>query len=279
MSRSSAARWVFLMFVLLSGCALVITSCQKAGTNVEDMYTITATAGDNGTIDPSGAVKVKYGGDQQFSVSPDPGYKIEDVAVDGAFVGQVEEYLFTKVVEDHSITASFIEKTASDLIVEGWQAFAGRNYRLAGSLFAGALGKDSTIIDAYLGAGWSHARLNDLTTAALDFNTGLGRSSTNLDLNAGLAFVFNAQKLYAQSENLALNVIQVNPGWSFSRDTSVSTSDLHLLLAQDYFAEARYDLSLQQVKILNPSFIITDVSTVSGQTALAQEIERLRAIA
>jgi hypothetical protein len=69
--------------------------------------TITATAGPGGTISPSGAVIVKNGESQTFSITPDPGYHIADVLVDGVSVGSVTSYTFSKVTADHTIVASF----------------------------------------------------------------------------------------------------------------------------------------------------------------------------
>ena len=72
-----------------------------------DTYTITATAGDNGSIDPSGDVTVDYGTDETFTITPDEHYHVADVLVDGASVGAVTEYTFTDVQSDHTIHASF----------------------------------------------------------------------------------------------------------------------------------------------------------------------------
>lgn len=75
-------------------------------------HTITASAGANGSILPSGAVLVNEGDDQSFSITPSGGYLIEDVLVDGISVGAVSSYEFTDVVADHTISASFIEDVA-----------------------------------------------------------------------------------------------------------------------------------------------------------------------
>ena len=72
-----------------------------------DTFTITATAGANGTIDPSGAVSVNYGADQTFTITPDANYHVADVLVDGSSVGAVASYTFTAVDADHTIDASF----------------------------------------------------------------------------------------------------------------------------------------------------------------------------
>lgn len=73
-------------------------------------HTITATAGENGTITPSGAITVTEGEDLTFSFIPDDGYRLENVLVDGISVmSNIENntYTFTNVVEDHTIHATF----------------------------------------------------------------------------------------------------------------------------------------------------------------------------
>ena len=73
-------------------------------------YTITATAGRGGSISPSGAVKVSYGGDQTFTIKSSADYKITDVKVDGSSKGAISSYTFRKVTADHTIAATFSEK-------------------------------------------------------------------------------------------------------------------------------------------------------------------------
>jgi hypothetical protein len=69
--------------------------------------TITASAGENGSISPSGSVWVDYGADQSFTITASTGYSVADVLVDGVSVGAVTSYSFTNVTADHSISASF----------------------------------------------------------------------------------------------------------------------------------------------------------------------------
>jgi hypothetical protein len=70
-------------------------------------YTITASAGANGSIGPAGAVSVSCGADQSFSITPDTGYEVLDVQVDGVSYGPVPSYTFSGVTQDHSISATF----------------------------------------------------------------------------------------------------------------------------------------------------------------------------
>jgi YVTN family beta-propeller protein len=73
--------------------------------------TITASAGFGGSITPSGAVRVPYGGSQSFSVAPGVGYHVADVAVDGVSLGALGSYTFSGVIADHTIAASFAINT------------------------------------------------------------------------------------------------------------------------------------------------------------------------
>ena len=74
---------------------------------VNEVRIITATADANGTIDPSGEVAVPKGENQTFKITPNEGYHINDVLVDGKSVGAVTEYKFENVTEAHKIHATF----------------------------------------------------------------------------------------------------------------------------------------------------------------------------
>jgi Tol biopolymer transport system component len=74
-------------------------------------YTITASAGSNGTISPSGNVSVNYGSNQSFTITPNTGYHVANVSVDGSSVGAVTSYNFNNVTANHSISASFAINT------------------------------------------------------------------------------------------------------------------------------------------------------------------------
>ena len=70
-------------------------------------YSITASAGSNGSISPSGSVSASQGGSQTFVIMPEAGYYVADVLVDGASVGAVTSYTFTNVTTNHTISAGF----------------------------------------------------------------------------------------------------------------------------------------------------------------------------
>jgi uncharacterized delta-60 repeat protein len=72
-------------------------------------YTITPTADppQGGIINPSTLVPVFCGENKTFTISPNEGYLLKDVIVDGASQGPVTEYTFYGVVANHTITAKF----------------------------------------------------------------------------------------------------------------------------------------------------------------------------
>ena len=74
-------------------------------------YTITATAGANGSITPSGAVGVVAGGSQTFTISPSSGYVIDTLKVDGLEVTAATSYTFSDVNANHAIEVSFKQES------------------------------------------------------------------------------------------------------------------------------------------------------------------------
>ena len=78
---------------------------------VDEVRVITATADEHGKIDPAaGTVTVPKGESKTFTITPDSGYRIKDVLVDGVSVGAVSTYTFEDVVENHMIHATFARK-------------------------------------------------------------------------------------------------------------------------------------------------------------------------
>ncbi|MBU4133586.1 MAG: PQQ-binding-like beta-propeller repeat protein [Proteobacteria bacterium] len=70
-------------------------------------YTISASAGSNGSISPSGTVRVTQGDNQSFTIVPDGGFTVDNVLVDGVSAGAVTSYTFNNVAADHSISVTF----------------------------------------------------------------------------------------------------------------------------------------------------------------------------
>ena len=73
------------------------------------IFEIEADASEGGTITPDGIAKVHFARDAKYIITPDEGYEIEAVYVDGVDVGAADTYTFKRVTKDHSIYAVFAE--------------------------------------------------------------------------------------------------------------------------------------------------------------------------
>ena len=73
------------------------------------IFEIEADASEGGEITPDGVTKVRFSRDAKYTITPDEGYEIEAVYVDGVDVGAVDTYTFKRVVKDHTIYAVFAE--------------------------------------------------------------------------------------------------------------------------------------------------------------------------
>jgi hypothetical protein len=82
------------------------TIAATFATNPPLFYTVTTLPGTNGIIAPMDPI-VSAGDDISFSISPDPGYHIADVVVDGTGIGAVTGYTFLSVNDDHVLSATF----------------------------------------------------------------------------------------------------------------------------------------------------------------------------
>ena len=83
-------------------------------------HTITVTVeGGKGTISPNGSVSVKEGESQVFTITPNKGYEIASLKVDGKeVVNPSNTYTFTNVTSGHTIDVSFKEQAVVPPAVE-----------------------------------------------------------------------------------------------------------------------------------------------------------------
>ncbi len=76
-------------------------------------YDITVTVGAGGSVTP-GTTSVTAGKDKTFEITPNTGYVISDVLVDGKSVGAVSEYTFEDVSKAHTLKAYFTQSDGWD---------------------------------------------------------------------------------------------------------------------------------------------------------------------
>ena len=86
-----------------------VTSDHTVVASFLRVHAIQASAGPNGTISPIGEVLVDNGTDRNFVMTPNLGYRVNDVLVDGVSIGAVSSYTFTNVTAPHTLEVTFIE--------------------------------------------------------------------------------------------------------------------------------------------------------------------------
>ena len=100
-------------YTTLTGEVELYHKSSSGGGWYDSYYTIKATAGAGGSISPSGNVSVREGGDQTFTITPDKGYAVANVKIDGKSIGAVKSYTFENVSRPHTIEVIFVKGTAS----------------------------------------------------------------------------------------------------------------------------------------------------------------------
>ena len=117
--KYSEAALVELQELVEAGRQLTATSTQEAVDKMKDeitakladiqtQFTITATAGEGGKIAPEDTTTVYKGTSKVFTITPDKGYHIESITVDGENVETIAtEYAFEGIVANHTIEVTF----------------------------------------------------------------------------------------------------------------------------------------------------------------------------
>jgi len=113
--KSSFSRIFFVSLLLLFGCG-----GGGGGGGVQQsaitQLTINASAGAGGNISPSGTVAVTIGSNQSFTITPNSGFSVSDVTVDGVSQGGITTFSFTNVTVNHTINASFIPNPTTAVV-------------------------------------------------------------------------------------------------------------------------------------------------------------------
>jgi hypothetical protein len=111
----SGGVWTGSVTVTVAGAGVIISATDGSYTGTSNSFTvnptISASAGANGAISPTGSVAVNYGSSQTFAITPDTGYYIASLTVDGSSVAVASSYTFSNVQAAHTITASFAINT------------------------------------------------------------------------------------------------------------------------------------------------------------------------
>ena len=188
-----------------TGTCIVTLNAAKTVTATFTLktYVITALAGSGGSISPSGSIPVNHGTNKTFAITPDAGYHITDVKVDGVSRGTLSTFTFTNITANHAIQAAFATDTPTqDIIIDNgdtgtsctgnWKFSGGTEYYGTNSLWArnGATytwqmnSQQAGIYEVYM---WWSAYKNRPSKTAVDIKHGNGtaRVYINQQENAG----------------------------------------------------------------------------------------------
>lgn len=133
---SSGTKWIITFFLFILAISMVIicaknglfhfeagnvtandseqaleTATPEESENTEgdasDKYSIFVTAGNGGTVNPSGSVTVDAFDSINLSFTPDEGYVVQSVTLDGEELGAVDSYTISYVDANHTVVATF----------------------------------------------------------------------------------------------------------------------------------------------------------------------------
>lgn len=184
-----------IFFIAIS--ILLAVGCGGGGGSSEFSANpqITATAGANGSISPSGTVDINYGSDQSFAVTPHSNYHVLDVIIDGRSMGPIANYTFINVTGNHVIQAIF--DTEHQLIAIGDSITEG---------FGDDIASDDNSQDGKNNGGGFEPILNDLLTAyEFGFPHDIVNEGVGGDISAdGVAFIPTALSLYPNAKKYLL---------------------------------------------------------------------------
>ena len=96
-------------YTTLTGEVELYHKFSSGGGWYDSYYTIKTTAGAGGSISPTGSVSVREGRDQTFTITPDKGYAVSNVKIDGKSIGAVKSYTFENVRRTHTIEVIFMK--------------------------------------------------------------------------------------------------------------------------------------------------------------------------
>jgi hypothetical protein len=199
-----------------------ISASFTAGT-----HTITATAGPNGSISPSGSVFVANGADQSFTITPNAGYHVASLTVDGTPVTPVipggMSHTFTNVTTNHTIAATFAINTYTLTYA------AGANGTITGtSPQTVNYGGSGTAVTAVPNAGYHFVNWSDASTANPRTDVGV---TGNISVTA--TFAINTYTLtYTAGSNGSISGTSpqtVNYGGSGTAVTAVPNTGYHFV--------------------------------------------------
>ena len=187
-------------------------------------YTISASAGPNGSITPSGDQVVNYNGSRSFTITASTGYHIADVLVDGVSAGAVSSYTFNNVTADHTIAATFTQNQYTLLLSSIGDGSVTRNPVKATYVYGEVVQLTAVADPGWTFTGWSGALTGTTNPASITItgNMSVMASFTQDQYTLTVNTVGNGsvtrnpnQATYVYGDVVQLTAT-ADPGWTFS---------------------------------------------------------------
>ena len=224
-------------------------------------YTITVSAGENGSISPSGSVTISHGADQTFFINPDSNYYVADVLVDDASVGQVDSYEFTGVMQNHSISASFARQNQPPIADAGFD----QNVPLKSTVQLDASGSSDPDGDP-LTFEWSFVSVPAGSTATLSSFTAAGPTFVvDTPGSYTVQLIVNDGKLDSQPDAVTISTQNLPPVADAGVDQNVTEGQIAALNGTYSDDPDGSISSYQWVQTAGPAVSLSDASAVQPQ--------------
>lgn len=192
-------------------------------------YTIEVSAGDNGTITPSGRVSVTYGASKTFTIKANDGYAIAYVLVDGKSVGAVTTYTFENVQKSHTISAAF-SKTYPDVTKDDW--FKESVYFVTARGMMSGTGDGKFNPNAPMTRGMFVTALGNLANA----NISAYKTSSFTDVDTGAYYLGHAEWAVKN------NIVTGTSATTFAPNQAITRQEMAVIM-QNYAKAIGYNLS------------------------------------
>ncbi|HMW34264.1 MAG TPA: hypothetical protein PLH27_08275 [bacterium] len=167
-------------------------------------------------------------------------------------------------------------RDSADPIQKGWSAFESGEFYESRDIFLNIYLDNPNDAEAAHGLSWSLLRMDSVSRAVTMFESSEGALPPE-DVTGGYTFALSAKKMYNESNTQADILINASPTWTFTHGSEINVIDIYIVKSANYFALGNYPASLNSIKMVNASFS-ADVTTASGRSSLAAEIERLRGL-
>jgi tetratricopeptide (TPR) repeat protein len=162
------------------------------------------------------------------------------------------------------------------LVKLAWEEFDRDFFERSAANFNRAITINSDSSAAHIGLGWVLLVTDNIDNAKKEFD--LISAQADIDVQAALAFYFNTQKDFSESNAYINSVLTADNKWDLNISIKYNYKHLLLLKAENLFQLAQFESAYNALKEIDATINITDdLSSYEGQTSLADKIENVGA--